>query len=82
VTVQDAIRARHLRGDVAGRDELLRYALRNGANYRQLADVVGCSESTVHGWLKAYKAELVGNVLDEPVPHHLHAGKAAARCAP
>lgn len=73
MTVRDAIRRRHQSGDVAGRDELLRYALRNGATYRQLGDVVGCSESTVHGWLKSYKADVVGAVLAEPVPDHLAA---------
>jgi hypothetical protein len=71
VTVREAIRNRHLRGDREGRDELLRYALRNGANYRQLAAVVGCSESTVHGWLNSYKADVIGAVLDEAVPEHL-----------
>jgi hypothetical protein len=63
VTVREAIRDRHLRGDRDGRDRLLAYALRNGASYRQLAEVIGC--------FKACKAEIVGSVLDEPVPGDL-----------
>ena len=68
MTVRDAIRRAHDSGQTGVRDGLLRYALRHGATYRQLAEVVGRSESTVHGWLKGDKADIVGDVLDEPVP--------------
>lgn len=74
MTVREAISNRHLRGDRDGRNRIVAYALRNGATYREIASIVGCSESTVHGWLQGYKADVIGSVLDEPVPEHLAPG--------